>query len=177
MIIIESYNDPRITIKTDAQTREVFAQRMYGGGVGSIIVDQIKNLMRPGKTHVMFSGGWNYDFDAVYFEQSQYKILNKNFVGPFAFVDQQLSDTTQTILKNNLCNNLLFLNSTMLRYLSIEELNDRLSSYKQYITKDGIIIAVIPLSLIKFNRLNITKELLLTALNCTVSGDYLLVCR
>lgn len=177
MITIESYNDPRITIKTDVQTREVFAQRMYGTGVGPAIIDQIKNLMQPGKTHVMFSGGWNYDFNAVYFEQSQYKILNKTFVGPSAFVDQELSNTTHVILKNNLCNNLLFLNSTMLRYLLIEELNDRLSSYKQYITKDGIIIAVIPLSLIKFNRLNITKELLSTALNCTVSGDYLVICR
>lgn len=177
MIIIESYNDPRITIKTDVQTQEVFAQRNYRSGVGSIIITQIKKLMQPGRTHVMFSGGWNYDFDAVYFEQSQYKILNKTFTGPSAFVGQELSDTTHVILKNNLCSNLLFLNSTILRYLTIEELNDRLSSYKQYITKDGIIIAVIPLSLIKFNRLNITKKLLSTALNCTVSGDYLVICR
>lgn len=177
MIIIESYNDPRITFKTDAQTQEVFAQRMYGIGIGLNVINQIKNLMQPGRTHVMFSGGWNYDFNAVYFEQSQYKILNKNFVGVGTFVDQQLSDTTQMILKNNPCNNLLFLNSTILRYLSIKELNERLSSYKQYITKDGIIIAVIPLSLIKFNRLNITKELLLTMLNCTMLEDYLLICR
>jgi len=177
MITIESYDDPRVTLKDDVLTREVFAQRNYGVGVGVAVVSQIKSLMQLGRTHVMFSGGWNYDFNAVYFEQPEYKLLDKTFAGPCVFVDKQLSDQTQTILKNSPCDNLLFLNSTLLRYLTIDELNDQLSVYKKYITDTGIVIAVVPMSLVKFNRLNVTKDLLLTMLNCTLVGNYLLICR
>lgn len=177
MITIESYDDLRVTLKDDAVTREVFAQRNYGDGVGVDVVSQIKTLLLSGRTHVMFSGGWNYDFNAVYFEQPEYKLLDKTFVGPCVFIDKQLSDHTHTILKNSPCDNLLFLNSTLLRYLTVDELDARLSAYKKYITNTGIIIAAVPMSLIKFNRLNVTKELLLARLNCRLIGDYLLICR
>ena len=164
MKIIEKYSDGNFVNSAEVRTQR-FQASVYN--VSASVVKFVQSKLQPGKTVVLFSGSWRFNFDATYLEASFFKnstmSLNSNtyFVEPVGLgikpntsSDYELFDK---IMYDIAAQNILIIHSALFcNDQSMAVIIDRMKFYQQFMPKQ--IILSVPHSGVHFNRLKCTAN-------------------
>ena len=164
MKIIEKYVDSTFLDHAEVRTQR-FQTSVYP--ISADVIQAVRSKLHPGKTVMLFSGSWRFDFDATYLEARFFKNstmpLNENthFVEPIGLDirpnvldDEELFDK---IMYNTTAANILILHSVLFcNYQSMDTIIDRMKRYRQFRPKQ--IILSVPHGSVHFNRLKYTAN-------------------
>ena len=164
MKIIEKYSDGNFVDNADVRTQRHLAS-VYN--ISATVIKFAQSTLRNGKTVVLFSGSWRFDFDATYLEASFFEnstmSLNNNtyFVEPIGLGirpngpnDEELFDK---IMYNAAAANVLILHSALFcNYQSMTTIIDRMKSYQRFCPKQ--ILLSVPHGMVHYNRLKYTAN-------------------
>jgi hypothetical protein len=123
--------------------------------ISPLIIDYIKTKLQPGPIAVLFSGGWRFDFNAVYLEHKIYKNTTLTNHEHTYFVDLTNKTLLTVLLKKFNVSNTLILHSSMFDYGSLTDIITQLPEYQ---LPGGQILYSVPHCRVNFNRLKYSVE-------------------
>lgn len=123
--------------------------------ISPLAIDYIKTKLQPGPVAVLFSGGWRFDFDAVYLEHKIYKNTTLTNHERTYFIDLDNKSLLNALLKKINASNTLIINSSMFDYDSLLNIIDQLPQYQ---LQPGQILCSVPHCRVNFNRLKYSVE-------------------
>ena len=164
MKTIEKYSDGNFVNNEEVRTQR-FQTSVYPISIG--VVKHIVSKLRPGKTVILFSGSWRFDFDATYLEASFFEnstmLLSNNtyFVEPIGLDirpnkpnDEELFDK---IMHDANAANVLILHSALFcNFQSMDKIIDRMKRYQKFQPQQ--IVLSVPYGRVHFNRLKYTAN-------------------
>jgi hypothetical protein len=149
MKIIERYSDSNILSNAEITT-ERFQKSVYS--ISTTVTESIRSRLTPGKTTVLFSGGWRFDFDAIYLESKSFsnsKILSNKKT---YFVEPNNTKLFNKVMHDMHASNILILHSGFFcNYQPLDKIIAQMKQYWQFHPKQ--IILSVPQEKINFNRL------------------------
>ena len=149
MKVIEKYSDGAILNTAEVVTQR-FQKSIYDISTG--VTESIRSKLLPGKTVVLFSGSWRFNFDAVYLEA---KIFDRNTISLHSqtyFVEPNNTKLFDKVMHGIHATNILILHSGFFcNYKSLDVIVEQMSTYQQYCPKQ--IVLSIPQERVSFNRL------------------------
>ena len=104
--VITSYKDA--TMLNDPNIIVNMYKRTYTP-ISDLVLTYIQHNQLPGPTAVVFSGSWNYQLPAVYFEDQLLKELPLNFHKDTFFIDAYQKNTLENTLTSGKFTNLIFI--------------------------------------------------------------------
>jgi len=123
--------------------------------ISPLVIDYIKTKLKPGPVAVLFSGGWRFDFDAVYLEHKIYKNNTLTNHEHTYFIDLDNKSLLNALLKKINASNTLIINSSMFDY---DSLTNIIAQLPQYQLRPGQILCSVPHCRVNFNRLKYSVE-------------------
>lgn len=149
MKVVQHYSDSTF-LNTTRVVTERFKKSTYD--ISQDVIESVRSKLLAGDTVVLFSGGWRFNFDAIYIEHKIFEnntILSKEktyFVDP---TDVKLFDN---IMYDINASNILILHSAgFCNYQPMDKIIDKMKNYQKFNPKQ--IILSIPHQRIHFNRL------------------------
>lgn len=164
MKIIEKYSDCNFVDSAEVRTQR-FKSSVYN--ISAPVIKFVQEKLQPGKTVVLFSGSWRFDFDATYLEASFFKdntmslSPNTYFVEPVGLDIRPNTSSDYKIFNEIMYNiaaqNILIIHSALFcNYQSMDVIINRMKMYQQFGPKQ--IILSVPTSGVHFNRLKLTAN-------------------
>jgi hypothetical protein len=149
MKIIERYSDSDILSNAEI-TAERFQKSVYN--ISTTVTESIRSRLNPGKTTVLFSGSWRFDFDAIYLEAKIFSnstiLSNKKTY----FVEPNDTKLFNKVMHDIRASNILILHSGFFcNYRPLDEIIAHMKQYWQFHPKQ--IMLSVPQERINFNRL------------------------
>lgn len=125
--------------------------------VSNTVTEHVKSLLRPGPTVILFSGGWQLDFDAIYLELNSFQTIDiPNIPKNTYFINPANTALIHKVLTDVGAQNALFLHSAMFcDYGYIGQLAEKI---QQYLNSVPQVILTIPTIRTNFNRLKYSCE-------------------
>ena len=149
MKVVEKYSDASFVDNKEFVTRR-FQKSMYP--ISSTVIEHVRSKLCSGKTAVLFSGSWRFDFDAIYLEADFFKNNTISLNESTYFVDPNNTTLFNKAMHDINALNILILHSGVFcNYQSIQTILDKMKSYQQFYPKQ--IILSIPQERVNFNRL------------------------
>ena len=125
--------------------------------ISKTVTDHVKSLLRPGPTVVLFSGGWQLDFDAMYLELNSFQNVNiPNIPKNTFFVNPANTTLIHKVLADVGAENALFLHSAM--FCDYQPVGQLVEKMEQYLNCVPQVILTIPVIRTDFNRLKYSCE-------------------
>jgi len=149
MKVIQQYSDSTFLDNVKVATQQ-FQKSTYD--TSADVIGCVKSKLHVGKTAVLFSGHWKFDFDAIYLEA---KIFSNNTIvsrQKTYFVDPSDEKLFDKIMYDINASNILILHSALFcNYQPMDKIIDKMKNYQKFNPKQ--IILSIPHKAIDFNRL------------------------
>ena len=161
MRIIQSLEQVSLTNNLEVLTN--FFSFQYNA-VDQLVIDYISQHLSPGNTVIVHSGAWRFNLNAKYIEPMYLQYLNFNFPEPTYFIDNNKEDLL--IKLANKFTNVLFIDSPLTRYKTVDEINNFLANFPNSIT-------AINIDLLIYNRLTTSLDKVAEELNGRIFGRFI----
>ena len=116
------------------------------------VVAKVHQMLQPGPTMVLFSGGWRLNIDATYLEVDGFKsVAVAQTKKKTYFVDINNTKLLLKILNDSRTKNILFLHSGM--FCNYKHIAELITSMDQWAINDAQVILSVPTIRTDFNRL------------------------
>ena len=149
MKVIKKYADGDM-LNTVEVTTQRFQKSIYD--ISTDVIESVRSKLYPGKTVVLFSGSWRFDFDAIYLEA---KIFNNTAISLHSqtyFVEPNYTKLFDKVMYNINATNILILHSGFFcNYKSLDAIVEQMKTYQRFCPKQ--IVLSIPQERVSFNRL------------------------
>jgi hypothetical protein len=122
---------------------------------GDQFFSQYITKVEHGPVAVLFSGGWRFNFNAVYLEHKIYKNTTLTNHEHTYFIDLDNKSLLNALLKKINAANTLILHSSMFDYRSLTDIITQLPKYQP---PGGQILYSVPHCRVNFNRLKYSVE-------------------
>jgi hypothetical protein len=162
MRIIQSLEQVSLTDNLEVLTN--FFSFQYDA-VDQLVIDYISQHLSPGNTVIVHSGAWRFNLNAKYIEPTYLQYLNFNFPEPTYFIDNNKEDLL--IKLANKFTNILFIDSPLTRYKTVDEINNFLANFPNSIT-------AINIDLLIYNRLTTSIKKVVDQLNGRLVGNFII---
>jgi len=147
MKIIQTNNVPQLD---DTVLKALSTACVYP--MSDVVMSRVIDCLIPGATAILFSGGWRFNLDAIYFEEKKFKALPSiKTHDKMYFVTTDNIDLVTTVLKKTSVKNILFLHSAeFCNYRCVSTLIDCMNDY---LIPGAQAILTVPTIRTDFNRL------------------------
>jgi hypothetical protein len=117
------------------------------------VIDYVAKLIK-GKTLVLFSGSWRFNFDATYLELKMVQHCDLNFHHNTLFVEPQTPAVLNLVLKSHGANTIVVLHSDYwMAHRPVEQVVHHMDQLLKNSAPGAQVICTVPLIHLNFNRL------------------------
>jgi hypothetical protein len=149
MKVIQDYSDS-VLLNSPAVITQRFQKSIYPFSTN--IEDCVRSKLHKGKTVVLFSGSWRFDFDATYLEVEFFKNNTISLKDNTFFVDPNNIELLDKIMYDQDASNILILHSAFFcNYQTLDTIINQARYYQKFCSKQ--VILSIPQYAVNFNRL------------------------
>lgn len=151
MKIIEKYSDSNFIDNAEVRMQQ-FQASVYN--ISTQVIKFVQLKLQPGKTVILFSGSWRFDFDATYLEASFFKNSSMPLNDNTYFVDPNNEEFDKIIYDIAAANVLILHSALFCNYQSMDTIIDQMKSYQRFRPRQ--ILLSVPHQRVHFNKLKYT---------------------